>query len=58
MCRDYPRPLLEQTSPELFDGCGYKPLARNREHLVQILDDQSLTSEQMAKLKKGLYLDN
>ena len=58
MCRDYPRPLLEQANPEFFDGCGYKPLARNREQLVQILDNQSLTSEQMAKLKKGLYLDN
>ena len=58
MCRDYPRPLLEQANPEFFDGCGYKPLARNREQLVQILEHQSLTPEQMAKLKKGLYLDN
>jgi len=57
MCRDYPRPLLEQTAPELFDGCGYKPLDRNRRQLVQILEHQSLTAEQVEKLKKGLYLE-
>lgn len=58
MCRDYPRPLLEQANPELFDGCGYKPLARNREQLVQILENQSLSAEQVEKLKKGLFLDS
>ena len=57
MCRDYPRVQLEQANPEFLDGCGYKALARNRDDLVQILENQSLTSEQMAKLKKGLYLE-
>ncbi len=57
MCRDYPRPLLEQATPEFFDGCGYKPLDRNREQFVQILANQSLTAEQVEKLKKDLYLD-
>jgi hypothetical protein len=57
MCRDYPRVLLQQANPELFSECGYKPLARDRAQLVQILEDQALTSEQMAKLKTGLYLE-
>jgi len=57
MCRDYPRAHLERANPQLFDGCGYKPLARNRGRLVQILAQQSLTADQLEKLKKGLYLD-
>ena len=57
MCRDYPRPLLEQANPEFFDGCGFKALARGRESLIQILEKESLTQEQLAKLKKGLYLE-
>jgi len=57
MCRDYPRLFTEHANPEFFEGCGYKAISRNREQLVQILDKQSLTSEQMAKLKKGLYLN-
>lgn len=57
MCRDYPRVLLEQANPEFFDSCGYKPLDRKREQLVQILENQSLRPEQMAKIKHELYLD-
>ncbi len=57
MCRDYPHPLLEQANPEFFDGCGFRPVARDREQLVQILESQSLTPEQLAKLKKELYLE-
>lgn len=57
MCRDYPRVLLEQANPEFFESCGYKPLARNRDELVQILDSQSLTAEQRSKLRKELYLE-
>ncbi len=58
MCRDYPRVLLEQANPEFFTNCGFKPLAANHQDFVQILDTQSLTSGQMRKLKKELYLED
>lgn len=58
MCRDYPRPLLEQANPELFEGCGYRAVAKNRGELLQILESKSLSAEQMDKLKKGLYLED
>lgn len=58
MCRDYPRVLLEQANPEFFPSCGFKPLAKNRHEFVQILEAQSLTPEQMQKLKKGLHLED
>lgn len=57
MCRDYPHVLTEQANPEFMEGCGFKPVAKNRDQLVQILGEHSLSSEQMTKLKKGLYLD-
>jgi len=57
MCRDYPRALLEQANPELFEGCGFKPVARNRALLLSALERQPLSEEQRAKLKKELYLE-
>ncbi len=58
MCRDYPRALLEQANPELFEGCGFKPLARDRVKLLRALDSQPLTEEQRGKLRKGLLLED
>jgi Fe-S-cluster containining protein len=58
MCRDYPRVLLEQANPVFFPDCGFKPLATGRQRFVQILQEQSLSPEQMQKLKKGLYLED
>jgi Fe-S-cluster containining protein len=57
MCRDYPRALLQQASPELLPGCGYRPLARNATRLRQALLDQPLTDEQRARLGRGLFLE-
>lgn len=57
MCRDYPRPLLEQANPEFFQGCGFKPVARDRVRLLRMLDEQLLSEEQRAKLSKELYLE-
>lgn len=56
MCRDYPRPLMEQANPELFQGCGFRPVARDRVRLLQTLEAQSLSEDQRAKLRKELYL--
>ncbi len=57
MCRDYPRTLLEQANPELFEGCGFKPVARDRARMLSALQDQRLSEEQYSKLKKELYLE-
>ncbi len=57
MCRDYPRALLEQANPQLFEGCGFKPLARDRVQLRKALDGQSMTEAQRAKLRKELFLE-
>jgi uncharacterized protein len=57
MCRDYPRVLLEQANPELFDGCGFKALTKARMSLLASLEKLHLDEAQMKKLKKGLYLD-
>ncbi len=56
MCRDYPRALLWQANPELFEGCGYKIVSQNADRLLAALERENLTEEQMAKLKKGLHL--
>jgi hypothetical protein len=57
MCRDYPRALLHQPRPELLPGCGYRPIARDAKRFLRVLDAQTLTPEQRAKLKKTLFLE-
>ena len=59
MCRDYPRVQLYQPHPEMLAGCGYRPLrsARETKRFLRVLDEQSLTPEQKARLKKDLFLE-
>lgn len=57
MCRDYPRALLEQANPELFEGCGFKPVAQDRVRLLRALEKQPLSEEPRARLRKELYLE-
>ncbi len=57
MCRDYPRVLLFQEHPELLPSCGYRPVARDAKRFLHVLDNQSLTDEQRARLKKNLFLE-
>lgn len=57
MCRDYPRRLMYQPHPEMLEGCGYRPVAFGASKMMSALRRQKLTEEQMAKLKKGLFLD-
>ena len=57
MCRDYPRALLYQASPELLPGCGYRPLARNAAALKRALDARPLSAEQRERLARQLYLE-
>lgn len=57
MCRDYPRALLAQPSPEMLPGCGYRPVARNAERFLEVLENQPMTPEQRERLRRGLHLD-
>ena len=57
MCRDYPRLLLWQASPDLLPGCGYRASPPNAAGLRRELDRLDLTPEQREKLRKGLRLD-
>jgi Fe-S-cluster containining protein len=57
ICRDYPRALLYQGSPELLPGCGYRPLARNAAALKRALDARPLSAEQRERLARELHLE-
>lgn len=57
ICRDYPRGLLSQSAPDFFPECGFRPIARNAEALRASLEKRGLPPEQLAELRKKLYLD-
>ena len=57
MCRDYPRALLYQPSPEMMEGCGYRPVLPQAARFLRVLDRQPLTPEQQARLRRGLHLE-
>ena len=57
MCRDYPRALLYQPTPEMLPGCGYRPVLPHAARFLRVLNDQSLTAEQKARLRRGLHLE-
>jgi uncharacterized cysteine cluster protein YcgN (CxxCxxCC family) len=57
MCRDYPRALLDQPSPELLPGCGYRARAAGAGRMLAVLHRQPLTDEQRARLKRDLRLE-
>ena len=57
ICRDYPRALLDQPLPELLPGCGYRARRRARGRMLTVLDQQPLTEEQRARLKRDLRLE-
>jgi len=57
MCRDYPRLLMWQPSPEMLPGCGYRPIDPRAPGLLRALDAQALTEEQRARLRAGLRLE-
>ncbi len=57
LCRDYPRALLAQPWPEFFDGCGFRPVARDGAGLAAALEATELDEEARAVLRRGLKLD-
>ena len=56
-CRDYPRHLLWQPSPELLPRCGYRAMPPNAAGLRRALERIDLTAGQREKLRRGLRLD-
>lgn len=56
MCRDYPRLLLWQASPDLLPGCGYRALAPNAAALAASLARVDLTPDQRERLRRELRL--
>lgn len=57
VCRDYPRELLDQAWPELFEGCQFKVLAADRARQLAVLESQGLPPETLAALKQKLRLE-
>jgi hypothetical protein len=56
MCRNYPRVLLDQSWPELFEDCSYTLVDREGAGLSRALDDVGLSDEARRALKKKLRL--
>jgi Fe-S-cluster containining protein len=56
VCRDYPRNLMDQPSPDLLPGCGYRPVAFGAQAMQRALDAQPLTAEQRERLQRELRL--
>jgi Fe-S-cluster containining protein len=57
VCRDYPRNLMWQPSPELLPPCGYRASPPNTEALRASVERLDLTPEQKEKLRRGLRLE-
>ena len=57
MCRDYPRNLMWQPSPEMLPPCGHRATPPNAAGLRAWFDHLDLTPAQREKLRRGLRLD-
>ena len=56
MCRDYPRVLLGQSWPELFDDCSHGLLDRQGDGLAAALKETALDPAAQAELLRKLRL--
>ncbi|MCB2156190.1 YkgJ family cysteine cluster protein [bacterium] len=56
MCRDYPRALLFDASPEFLPKCGYFPVAPNAAKLADLLDQEDIDPAKREELKKKLHV--
>ncbi len=57
LCRDYPKILTFEVCPIFFESCTMKAYDPKAEDLLNKLDSEKLTDEQMKILKKELYLE-
>lgn len=56
MCRDYPRALLDQPWPELFNECGFRPIAVNAARMRAELEARGIPEDKRAELEKKMFL--
>lgn len=56
ICRDYPRLLLYQVTPSLFEECGYRPIDARAATILRVLDSQPMSPEQRERLERDLHL--
>ncbi len=56
-CRDYPRALLAQPWPELFEGCGFRVVDADREARLAKLRESGLSPEALAETARRLRLE-
>lgn len=57
MCRDYPKLLLWQPTPELFPECGFRPVHPEAARLRAALEAQDLPEERLRELGQKLFLE-
>lgn len=57
ICRDYPRALLEQPWPDLFEGCGYRAVDTKGARLARALERTGLSERELADLKRKLRVE-
>ena len=57
VCRDYPRNLMWQPSPEMLPACGHRARPPNAAALRAWVDGLDVTPAQREKLRQGLRLD-
>ena len=56
MCRDYPRGLLYQPWPELFEACTYRLVSRRADAMRKALEDVEMDDEAREALEEKLRL--
>jgi hypothetical protein len=57
VCRDYPRNLMWQPSPEMLPPCGHRASPPNAAALRASIDRLDVAPAQRVKLRRGLRLD-
>lgn len=57
LCRDYPRGLLAQAWPDLFDRCGHRVVLRNGKGMADAIDRTGLSTVERAALKRKMRVE-
>ena len=56
MCRDYPRLLLQDSDPDFFPECGFRPRHPRAQEMLDELKSQGLSEEKRKELARKLFL--
>lgn len=54
MCRDYPRLLLHQAQPELFERCGYRAVDGAADGLLAVLRERGVAADTLVQIERRL----